>query len=124
VKTNKFTAVMQTIVDTYGTPRYQEANPAYLTIVTFPFFFGMMFGDMGHGSLLFAAASYMIFNAENLKNSMFSILLPARYLFLLMGFGSFYAGFIYNEFFAMSTNFFGSCYNMNKWENIDMVTVS
>ena len=122
VKTNKFTDIFQKIIDTYGIPRYQEANPAYLTIVTFPFFFGMMFGDMGHGSVLFAFACYLVFNAENLKNSIIGTLLPARYLLLMMGFGSFYAGLIYNEYFAITTNFFGSCYNMNKWENINMAT--
>jgi len=60
IKTNKFTAVYQRIVDTYGIPRYLEANPAVLTIATFPFFFGMMFGDMGHGSILFFAAAVLV----------------------------------------------------------------
>ena len=63
IKTNEFTGVYQQIIDTYGIPRYLEANPAVLTIVTFPFFFGMMFGDMGHGSILFfIAATIVLFN--------------------------------------------------------------
>jgi hypothetical protein len=36
-----------------------------------------------------------------------------RYLFFLMGLNAFYCGFIYNEWFAIGTNFFGSCYNLN-----------
>ena len=32
----------------YGVPRYKEANPMIFTIVTFPFLFGVMFGDVGH----------------------------------------------------------------------------
>ena len=44
----------QIIVDTYGVPRYGEVNPGLFTIATFPFLFGMMFGDILHGSLLLA----------------------------------------------------------------------
>ena len=60
IKINKFTGIYQTIVDTYGVPTYLEANPAVLSIATFPFFFGMMFGDMGHGSILFFIAAYLV----------------------------------------------------------------
>jgi V-type H+-transporting ATPase subunit a len=45
--TNKFTEVFQAVVNTYGVPRYREANPALFTTVTFPFLFGVMYGDMG-----------------------------------------------------------------------------
>lgn len=51
-KTNEFTAVFQEIVNTYGVPSYKEANPAVFACVTFPFLFGIMFGDLGHGSVL------------------------------------------------------------------------
>lgn len=40
----------------YGVPSYKEVNPALLTTVTFPFLYGMMFGDIGHGFVLFIAA--------------------------------------------------------------------
>ena len=58
-KTNEFTGVFQEIVDTYGVPSYKEINPALYTCVTFPFLFGVMFGDMGHGILLLTAAGYL-----------------------------------------------------------------
>jgi len=52
IRTNEFTDPWQSVINTYGIPRYQEANPALFTIVTFPFIFGMMYGDVGHGTLL------------------------------------------------------------------------
>ncbi len=88
-----------------------EANPAVITIVTFPFFFGMMFGDMGHGSIImFFGLILMIFN-DKLKNGSMKSVLPLRYLLFLMGFMATYCGAIYNEFFAIPTNLFGTCYN-------------
>jgi V-type H+-transporting ATPase subunit a len=43
IKTNDFTDVFQYAINTYGIPRYTEANPALLSCVTFPFLFGMMY---------------------------------------------------------------------------------
>ena len=50
---------MQTMVNTYGVPRYGEANPATIAIVTFPFLFAVMFGDWGHGSLILFVGSLL-----------------------------------------------------------------
>ncbi len=46
-RVNKFTDPFQSIVNTYGWPRYKEANPGLFTIFTFPFLFGVMYGDIG-----------------------------------------------------------------------------
>lgn len=46
---------------------YKEVNPAIFAQITFPFLFGVMFGDMGHGFLLFLFALGLIFGAEKLK---------------------------------------------------------
>lgn len=51
---NEFTAPFQNIVSTYGVPKFKEVNPAYFSIITFPFLFGVMFGDVGHGFIFFA----------------------------------------------------------------------
>lgn len=117
-KTNEVTAVFQLIVDTYGVPTYLEANPAMISVVTFPFLFGMMFGDMGHGSILLATALVLVFGNERLKDTLLAGALYYRYLFLFMGICATYCGFIYNEFFAMQTNIFTSCYDMSKRTNL------
>lgn len=81
-------------------------------MVTFPFLFGVMFGDIGHGFLLFLFGAYLCLkNSSIAKNNKSLIgLLKARYLFLLMGFFATYCGFIYNDMMAMPLNLFGSCY--------------
>lgn len=65
IKTNDFTAVFQYAINTYGIPRYTEANPALLTCVTFPFLFGMMYGDMGHGSLVSIFGIILVMGGKN-----------------------------------------------------------
>lgn len=47
-------------MDTYGTPNYKEFNPAVPAIVSFPFLFGVMFGDIMHGALLTIFGAYLI----------------------------------------------------------------
>lgn len=42
----------QQLVTTYSYPAYNELDPTLLMAVTFPLIFGVMFGDVGHGTLL------------------------------------------------------------------------
>ncbi len=42
----------QQLVTTYGQPLYEEMDPTILLAITFPFLFGAMFGDIGHGLFL------------------------------------------------------------------------
>ena len=103
------------IVDTYGVPRYQEFNPALITCVTFPFLFGVMFGDLFHGSCLFLFDLVLCMKRNSLKDvPLWKPLLEARYMILMMGFFSIYNGLIYNDFAGINLNFFGSCYDLIK----------
>ena len=105
-KSNKVFDIFQLIVETYGVPTYLEANPALISAVTFPWYFGMMFGDMGHGSILLCVAIILVLGADRFKDTIMSPILPLRYLFLFMGISATYSGFIYNEFFALPINLF------------------
>jgi V-type H+-transporting ATPase subunit a len=109
-KLNDFTTPFQSIVDTYGIPGYREANPAYFSAVTFPFLFGIMFGDIGHGLLLTLFASYLCWFKESILNAngLFKPAIPVRYLLLMMGLCATYCGFIYNDFLGIPFNFFGT----------------
>ena len=63
-ETNEFTSIFQVLIDTYGVPRNGEFNPAVPSIVTFPFLFAMMYGDIFHGSFLFLGGCFLLFNAK------------------------------------------------------------
>lgn len=89
---------------------YKEANPAIFANVTFPFLFGVMFGDIGHGGLLLIAGILLIAMNQKIQKSPLAIFGSLRYLIVMMGFFSFYVGWIYNEFFAIPLDMFGSCY--------------
>jgi len=110
--TNKFTYGYQEFVNTYGIPRYREANPALFTAATFPFLFGVMYGDVGHGSFLFAAGLYLLWNEKaNDKERLGEMaggMHSGRYMIAMMGFFAVYAGFIYNDMFSLGLNLFTS----------------
>ena len=116
---NDFTYPFQTIVSEYGVPRYREVNPGLFTIITFPFMFGVMFGDIGHGGLILLMSIWLVMKKDEILKTMpdLKTLVKNRYFFLLCGFFAFFNGWIYNDFFATPLGIFGSCYKNEKDEN-------
>jgi len=54
------------LMDSYGISAYQEVNPGLFAIITFPFLFAVMFGDIGHGLLILLTAVYMILREKSI----------------------------------------------------------
>jgi V/A-type H+-transporting ATPase subunit I len=52
--TNKsYTRTFEVVTETQGLPRYGEVDPTPIIAFVWPFFYGLMFADFGHGILLF-----------------------------------------------------------------------
>ena len=120
IPTNEFTYAFQEIVNTYGVPRYREINPAIFNIVFFPFLFGVMFGDIGHGLIIFLFAIYLVYYNDNINkkegNSPLKLLTKFRYFLLLLSLCSIYCGLLYNEFMSVPLSMHDTCYERDKIE--------
>ncbi|KAI7831822.1 V-type ATPase, V0 complex, 116kDa subunit family [Gamsiella multidivaricata] len=125
-KTNKFTAGFQAIVDAYGMARYREVNPGLFTVISFPFLFAVMFGDVGHGILVLLAGIYLVWNERKLAHidsEMFQMVYGGRYIVLLMGAFSIFTGMMYNDIFSRALPWFQTGWHFNVPDDYDGKTV-
>ncbi|MFA5319608.1 MAG: V-type ATPase 116kDa subunit family protein [Candidatus Omnitrophota bacterium] len=66
LKHSPFIKPFELLIESYGIPRYGSVDPTLFTAITFLLMFGAMFGDLGHGLLLFTAGM-LIMRSRNEK---------------------------------------------------------
>uniref|UniRef100_A0AAQ4S557 V-type proton ATPase subunit a n=1 Tax=Gasterosteus aculeatus aculeatus TaxID=481459 RepID=A0AAQ4S557_GASAC len=109
------------------------SSAAPYTIVTFPFLFAVMFGDLGHGAVMSLFALWMVLTEKTQKrkrsdNEIWVTFFNGRYIILMMGLFSIYTGLIYNDCFSKSLNIFGSGWSVKamftnqQWTNKTLQT--
>lgn len=79
----------------YGMPRYKEVEPTVFFALSFLLLFGMMFGDVGQGAVLFLLG-YFIFRR-------FYRYLDYGIILMECGLSSMLFGFLYGTFFGLET---------------------
>jgi len=60
LQNNSFFRAFQDIVSMYSLPSYGEIDPSPIVAISFILFFGFMFGDIGHGLMIFLGAMFMV----------------------------------------------------------------
>lgn len=60
LRNNSFFRAFQDIVSMYSLPSYGEIDPSPIVAISFVLFFGFMFGDVGHGLMIFLGSMLMV----------------------------------------------------------------
>ncbi|MBN2251206.1 MAG: V-type ATP synthase subunit I [Candidatus Altiarchaeota archaeon] len=87
----------EVLVETFGMPSYKELDPTPLLALTFPLFYGLMFGDAGHGLVLVLLGLVAMKLAKSTKS-----VRSLGIIILVCGVFATFFGFLYGEAFGMS----------------------
>ena len=89
----------QSLVTTYGYPGYGEIDPTFLTALTFPLVFGIMFGDVGHGLLLALLGGLLVSRKVRALRGLAGM----GGIVLVCGVAAMLFGFLYGSVFGFET---------------------
>jgi len=94
----------------FGVPKSDEVDPTVLWLITYPLFFGLMFGDVGNGVVVTIASSIIYYykrkgltipdNAFGGLGGVFSMVIQGSPLLILSGLSSLVVGFLYGTVFG------------------------
>ena len=98
----RWSKVYENIVRGFGILNYREIDPTVIWFFTFPIFFGIMFGDMGHGIVLLILSSILYyFKRKGVKGGeISSYIIQGAPLLMACAIVAIFFGFVYGEFFG------------------------
>ncbi len=103
------------LMDLYSIPRYGEIDPTFLLALTFPFFFGMMIGDAGYGTLLILFGFYFLRGATDEEGQRFGKLLIGGGIWTL-----FFGIFVFAEAFGFEFTQYAEAFGMEVAHQYDV----
>jgi len=89
----RLVSVFESLTLERGLPKYGEVDPTPILAFVFPFFFGLMFADVGHGIALLAFGLYLVYRTAYKSWGE---------LILVLGFSTILFGFVRGSFFGLS----------------------
>ena len=101
IRVPKILSPVQSLVNAFGLPKSTEINPTILAWLTFPLFFGMMFGDVGQGFVILLVGLLSMYISKKRKFEGITGMIVNNGQFLVaLGIGAIIFGFIYGDLFG------------------------
>lgn len=102
-----FLKSFQNLTNAFGFPNHREIDPAWFMALGFPIIFGLMFGDIGHGILLFFFAMIgMIAKRRNVDaGEMINYFIQGSGLIAVIALVSIFFGVLYGEFLGIDISY-------------------
>ena len=107
VRVPGWTRPLQSIINNFGIPSYNEMNPLPLMIVSYPLIYGLMFGDLGQGPLFIVfGLLFLRLKRKGAKipfGDIGQLIVGSAELMILLGVGITIFGFVFGDFFGFET---------------------
>jgi len=106
----KSVAIFQKLTVGFGIPKSDEVDPTVLWLITYPIFFGFMFGDVGNGIVVIIISSIIYMNkrrglvipdtAYGGMGGVFNMVIQGSGLLIFSGAAALVVGFLYGTVFG------------------------
>ena len=110
VRVPSWASPLQSVINNFGVPSYNETNPLIFMLVSYPVIYGLMFGDFGEGVIFIAFGLFLwtLKRKQAKVSDFFRPFVNGAELIILLGIGITVFGFVFGDFFGFeSSHVFG-----------------